>query len=190
LDCLGARPFRIENPCFWLLDSLGFPWILSSETRLINGLRGNIEKSFFSTLPPHAARGARSGLRPKPCDSAGSFMGQAYLDFVFSAMNCRATDSPSGAAQARRSPIRRSEVGRDVTDRLDRGARGSPSPMAKADPAGITDALTLSTFPTMARWNHCSPPWFLGRLPAGGTCDRSPFSQFPSPLSRVAGRRL
>jgi hypothetical protein len=30
------------------LDSLGFPWILSSESRLFNGLRGLFRKLFFS----------------------------------------------------------------------------------------------------------------------------------------------
>ena len=34
------------------MDSLGFPWILSSETRLINGLRGFFAKQFFSPSLP------------------------------------------------------------------------------------------------------------------------------------------
>jgi hypothetical protein len=38
LGFLGPWPFRRENPNVRLLDSLGFPWILSSESRLINGL--------------------------------------------------------------------------------------------------------------------------------------------------------
>jgi hypothetical protein len=32
------------------LDFLGFPWILSSETRLINGLRGKTAEAFFLAL--------------------------------------------------------------------------------------------------------------------------------------------
>jgi hypothetical protein len=40
LGFLGPWPFCRQNPNLWLLDSLGFPWILSSESRLINGLRG------------------------------------------------------------------------------------------------------------------------------------------------------
>jgi hypothetical protein len=40
LGFLGAWPFRYENPRSGVLDFLGFPWILSSESRLINGLRG------------------------------------------------------------------------------------------------------------------------------------------------------
>ena len=47
LDFLGPWPFRHENPNLWLLDSLGFPWILSSESRLINGLRGINRAKFF-----------------------------------------------------------------------------------------------------------------------------------------------
>jgi hypothetical protein len=39
LDCLGRGPFRREIPVFMGLEKLGFPWILSSETRLINNLR-------------------------------------------------------------------------------------------------------------------------------------------------------
>jgi hypothetical protein len=33
------------------LDFLGFPWILSSETRLINGLHGINRERFFLALP-------------------------------------------------------------------------------------------------------------------------------------------
>jgi len=49
---LGPRRFRCQNPRFRLLDSLGFPWILSSETRLINGLRGLFRENFFAPLFP------------------------------------------------------------------------------------------------------------------------------------------
>jgi hypothetical protein len=34
------------------LDFLGFPWILSSETRLINGLRGLKREQIFLALFP------------------------------------------------------------------------------------------------------------------------------------------
>jgi hypothetical protein len=50
LDCLGASPFPFENPRFEVLDFLGFPWILSSETRLTNGLRGIFLEKFFPRL--------------------------------------------------------------------------------------------------------------------------------------------
>jgi hypothetical protein len=47
LDFLGASPFGCESPAFELLDSFGFPWILSSESRLFNGLR-EINAEIFS----------------------------------------------------------------------------------------------------------------------------------------------
>src|SRR5579863_8882526 len=39
LGCLGPWPFGGENLDSPLLDFLGFPWILSSRSKLINGLR-------------------------------------------------------------------------------------------------------------------------------------------------------
>jgi hypothetical protein len=50
LDCLGAPPVRRESPVYRLLDLLGFTWILSSESRLINGLHGKNDERFFSAL--------------------------------------------------------------------------------------------------------------------------------------------
>jgi hypothetical protein len=35
-----------------VLDFLGFPWILSSESRLINGLRGIFGGNIFTPLSP------------------------------------------------------------------------------------------------------------------------------------------
>jgi hypothetical protein len=52
LGFLGLGHFAREDPISWLLDSLGFPWILSSESRLINGLRGKSEQKFFTPLLP------------------------------------------------------------------------------------------------------------------------------------------
>jgi hypothetical protein len=40
-------PFRCENPRFWGLEKLGFPWIFSTESRLINGLHEIFSGSFF-----------------------------------------------------------------------------------------------------------------------------------------------
>jgi hypothetical protein len=47
LDFLGSWRFGCENPRFRVLDFLGFPWILSSESRLINGLRWIFAEKFF-----------------------------------------------------------------------------------------------------------------------------------------------
>jgi hypothetical protein len=56
LDFLGPWRFCFENPRFQGLDFLGFPWILSSESRLINGLHGIFAEKFFSTLFSWRAR--------------------------------------------------------------------------------------------------------------------------------------
>ena len=50
LGFLGTSPFRCENPRFWGLEKLGFPWILSSESRLINGLHEIFSERFFLAL--------------------------------------------------------------------------------------------------------------------------------------------
>jgi hypothetical protein len=57
LGFLGPWPFRCENLAdeAWIsLDFLGFPWILSSESRLFNGLRWILREENFSR--PFAAR--------------------------------------------------------------------------------------------------------------------------------------
>jgi hypothetical protein len=50
LGFLGAEWFRRKNPQLRLLDFLGFAWILSSESRLFNGLRGIFREEFFSGI--------------------------------------------------------------------------------------------------------------------------------------------
>jgi hypothetical protein len=62
LGFLGPSPFRCEDPRLWAFDFLGFPWILSSESRLINGLRG-VKRGNFLT---HAFPGVETppGLEP------------------------------------------------------------------------------------------------------------------------------
>jgi hypothetical protein len=55
LGFLGPWLFRFENPRFRGLDFLGFSWILSSESRLINGLCGiNRGKIFHAVFGPWA----------------------------------------------------------------------------------------------------------------------------------------
>jgi hypothetical protein len=46
----GNGAFPLRKPRFGLLDSLGFPWILSSESRLFNGLRVIFAVRVFSAL--------------------------------------------------------------------------------------------------------------------------------------------
>jgi hypothetical protein len=50
LGFLGASPFGCENPCLCGLEFLGFPWILSSESNDINGLRGIPRGKIFVAL--------------------------------------------------------------------------------------------------------------------------------------------
>jgi hypothetical protein len=52
LDFLGLWPFGCENPRFRVLDFLGFPWILSSESIHINGLRWIFAEKFFLGVFP------------------------------------------------------------------------------------------------------------------------------------------
>jgi hypothetical protein len=81
LDFLGSSPFRYESPQLWGLDFLGFPWILSSESRLIKGLRrifhGNI---FLSLFPYHEERDGGEAV-VNAMRQAGLFIAQAYASF-------------------------------------------------------------------------------------------------------------
>jgi hypothetical protein len=52
LDFLGVALFRYDNLRFWRLDFLGFPWILSSETSLFNGLHGIFCEEKFEAFCP------------------------------------------------------------------------------------------------------------------------------------------
>jgi hypothetical protein len=50
LGFLGTARFAYENPSFWGLDFLGFPWILSCETIDINWLHEIFARNFFLAL--------------------------------------------------------------------------------------------------------------------------------------------
>src|SRR5689334_16655958 len=52
LGCLGGWPFCCENPRLGVLDCLGFPWILLSESRFIKGLRATNRGKYFLTAFP------------------------------------------------------------------------------------------------------------------------------------------
>jgi hypothetical protein len=56
-----SGPFGGENPSFWGLEKLGFPWILSSESSLFNGLRWIFREQNFSRL--FALEGPRGNER-------------------------------------------------------------------------------------------------------------------------------
>jgi hypothetical protein len=54
---------------------VGFPWILSSESRLINGLRGKKrERIFLGAFRAVSSTGMVAGLRFVACETAGLFM--------------------------------------------------------------------------------------------------------------------
>ena len=52
LDSFGTARFWFENPRSDVSDFLGFPWILSSKSRLFNGLRGKSGERFFVAVFP------------------------------------------------------------------------------------------------------------------------------------------
>ena len=56
---LGSEPFRFGIPRLRGLEKLGFPWILSSESSLFNGLRGISCIKFFTGAFPGVESGAR-----------------------------------------------------------------------------------------------------------------------------------
>jgi hypothetical protein len=57
LDFLGPQPFRYENHLFGVLDFLGFPWILSSESSFFNGLHRIFVGNVFLAVFPLKTRG-------------------------------------------------------------------------------------------------------------------------------------
>ncbi len=61
LDFLGACPFRRKYPRKRGLDLFGFPWILSSESSLFNGLHGKTDGNFFSLLFPRVCCAGMGG---------------------------------------------------------------------------------------------------------------------------------
>src|SRR5579864_5616801 len=61
LGFLGPCGFARENPRSGLLDFLGFPWIPSSESRLINGLRGMFAHRIFRAPFPLSGERRRGG---------------------------------------------------------------------------------------------------------------------------------
>jgi hypothetical protein len=183
LGFLGAWPVRRENPVYRLLDFLGFPWILSSETRLINGLYGINRQKFFVTLLSVAAA-PRRRLTLLPRGQAGSLIGQAYPDFRFSAINCRPSRSTrrgqskaaASSAEFYQAPPKRSgradpaeirgEVSHLASDTLDAGAEPA---CRQTRGEGRTDGdyrcVNLTDFSIMARWNHFAPSGFLAAFP-------------------------
>jgi hypothetical protein len=86
LDFLGGWRFRYENPRFRGLDFLGFPWILSSETSLFNGLRwnfvDNIFAARFSCRDPGNGPAVEAMRKRKTVHAAESNRGSDFLQLI------------------------------------------------------------------------------------------------------------
>jgi hypothetical protein len=81
LDILGSRPFRCENHYQSTLDFFGFPWILSSESRLFNELHGILREKFFLALLSLAWAISDGGIRFWHPEVGDCSWGKAYPDF-------------------------------------------------------------------------------------------------------------
>jgi hypothetical protein len=75
LGFLEPIAFRRKGPRLWGLDFLGFPWILSSESRLFNGLLGMKQEGIFLALSPWRER-PRNGV-VWPMRKAGLIMAES-----------------------------------------------------------------------------------------------------------------
>jgi hypothetical protein len=77
------------------LEILGFPWILSSESRLINGLRGIFGGNFF--VRPFLARQAGRTLKVEGIRKGGIVHEVSLLQFLIASnqLSRRATSGPA-----------------------------------------------------------------------------------------------
>src|SRR5271156_4087376 len=87
LGFLGRWPFRCENPCSDVLDFLGFPWILSSESGLFNGLRGINRGKFFHALLVAFKAVGDGTLQWRHADGQDLTWGKLTLDSDFPQQN-------------------------------------------------------------------------------------------------------
>ena len=83
LGFLGPIAFRCEGPRSWGLDCLGFPWILSSESRLFNGLRGIGGGDFSRALPLAGAAPERSARGLADAEGGTGHGGECNAPSVF-----------------------------------------------------------------------------------------------------------
>ena len=80
LGFLGPSRVCCENPRFWGLEFLGFPWILSSESRLFNGLCGINREEFF--LPLFGVAKERSERQPTIWRAKGTDCSRGKLKLI------------------------------------------------------------------------------------------------------------
>jgi hypothetical protein len=83
LGYLGWSPFRCENPDSEALDFLGFPWILSFESRLFNELRGINRKNNFNSLLAAFVAVGDGTLQWRNANGQESTWGKLSLDSDF-----------------------------------------------------------------------------------------------------------
>jgi hypothetical protein len=86
------------------LDFLGFPWILSSESRLINGLRGFLREEYFSRpslalRPATMGADARGHAEAQDCSSGKLKLISDFLQEIVSESYCPFRRLPPKAAR-------------------------------------------------------------------------------------------
>jgi hypothetical protein len=99
-----TRPVSGQNPDLRLLDFFGFPWILSSESRLINGLCG-IKRAKIFLRRSSAASSARTGAHGR-----GRAEGQNWSSTTLARLPVFSkwlSPEPSGSRLLNRSRCRR-----------------------------------------------------------------------------------
>jgi hypothetical protein len=82
LDFLGSWPIGRESPCLWALEKLGFPWILSSESSLFNGLRGIFAGINFSRPFARDGLSAETGASLLGMQKRRSGHGNSLIQFL------------------------------------------------------------------------------------------------------------
>jgi hypothetical protein len=82
LDFLGSWPIRRESPCLWALEKLGFPWILSSESSLFNGLSGIFAGINFSRPFARDGLSAETGVSLLGMQKRRSTHGNSLTQFL------------------------------------------------------------------------------------------------------------
>jgi hypothetical protein len=113
LESLGPSLFCFENPGVRGLDFLGFPWILSSETRLINGLRGkNRRRIFRGVLPLWGTRSAGAEGRRQGYAGAHGSSSKHKLVSDFLQLIVAQPLSPAASIQRRRAKAKVDALGK------------------------------------------------------------------------------
>jgi hypothetical protein len=137
LDLLGPWPLRREDPHSWLLDYLGFPWILSSESRLINGLPGIKRAKVFLGASFVASRGVGTGARGRGhAEAQNCSWGKLSLVSILRNKLCRPSFCLSPASIQKQRALGQKPIGALGGDRSGSravGRRGNSDRLRRAD---------------------------------------------------------